>query len=262
MKRILSVFVTILLIIIPFSNTYADNEQTITEQQKEFGIQDFIKSSKQYTGEFFENIDIGQVLNDAIKGKVDNSTLLKRFLNLLGDEVTTSIKSIASIIAIIIIHSILKSVSENLENDGIAKLIYYVQYIMIVTIIMSNFTDIIKMVQDTCTNLVAFMNMLVPLLITLMMYTGSITTSGLLEPIILFMINFIGNIIQNILIPLILIITSLIIISKISDKIQIDKISTFIKSGIVWFLGIVLTIFVGVISLEGTMSASVDRNYC
>ena len=76
------------------------------------------------------------------------------------------------------------------------------------------------------------------------------------------MINFIGNIIQNILIPLILIITSLIIISKISDKIQIDKISTFIKSGIVWFLGIVLTIFVGVISLEGTMSASVDRNYC
>lgn len=262
MKRILSIFVTILLIIIPFSNTYADNEQTITEQQKEFGIQDFIKSSKQYTGEFFENIDIGQVLNDAIKGKVDNSTLLKRFLNLLGDEVTTSIKSIASIIAIIIIHSILKSVSENLENDGIAKLIYYVQYIMIVTIIMSNFTDIIKMVQDTCTNLVAFMNMLVPLLITLMMYTGSITTSGLLEPIILFMINFIGNIIQNILIPLILIITSLIIISKISDKIQIDKISTFIKSGIVWFLGIVLTIFVGVISLEGTMSASVDRNYC
>ena len=262
MKRILSIFVTILLIIIPFSNTYADNEQTITEQQKEFGIQDFIKSSKQYTGEFFENIDIGQVLNDAIKGKVDNSTLLKRFLNLLGDEVTTSIKSIASIIAIIIIHSILKSVSENLENDGLAKLIYYVQYIMIVTIIMSNFTDIIKMVQDTCTNLVAFMNMLVPLLITLMMYTGSITTSGLLEPIILFMINFIGNIIQNILIPLILIITSLIIISKISDKIQIDKISTFIKSGIVWFLGIVLTIFVGVISLEGTMSASVDRNYC
>ena len=47
------------------------------------------------------------------------------------------------------------------------------------------------MVQDTTTNLVAFMNMLVPLLITLMMSTGSIATSGVLEPIILFMINFI-----------------------------------------------------------------------
>ena len=55
------------------------------------------------------------------------------------------------------------------------------------------------MVQDTCVNLVAFMNMLVPLLITLMMYTGSIATSGILEPIILFMIQFVGNIIQNII---------------------------------------------------------------
>jgi len=93
------------------------------------------------------------------------------------------------------------------------------------------------------------------------MYTGSITTSGMLEPIILFMINFTGNAIQNILIPLMLIVTSLIIISKISDQVKIDKISKFMKSGVTWFLGIVLTIFVGIVSLEGTMSASIDRNY-
>ena len=75
------------------------------------------------------------------------------------------------------------------------------------------------------------------------------------------MINFIGNIIQDILIPFIMIFTALTILSKISDQIKIDKLSKFLKSGIVWFLGIVLTIFVGVVSLEGTMSSSVDRNY-
>lgn len=261
MKKVICIFISILLIIIPISNTYANNEETLKGQQEEFGIQDFIKNSKQYTGEFFKDIDVGQVLNDAIKGQVDNSTLFKRILNILGKEVVTSIKAIVSIISIIIIHSILKSISESLENDGIAKLIYYVQYIIIVTIIMSNFSDIVKMIQDTCTNLVAFMNMLVPLLITLMMYTGSIATSGMLEPIILFMINFIGNIIQDILIPLMLVVTSLIIISKISNQVKIDKLSKFMKSGITWFLGIVLTIFVGVVSLEGTMSTSVDRYY-
>lgn len=102
------------------------------------------------------------------------------------------------------------------------------------------------------------MNALVPLLITLMMYTGSITTSSVVEPIILFMINFIGNIIQNLIIPFVLVLTSLVIISKISDKVHIDKLSKFFKSGIVWFLGIVLTVFVGVVSLEGTLSSSVD----
>lgn len=258
MKKIICTFITIILILIPVSNTYADNEETLNEQQQEFGIQDFVNNSKQYAGEFFEDIDIGEVLNDAVKGEVDNSNIFKKVLNILGKEVVNSLKAIVSILAIIIIHSILKSISESLENDGIAKLIYYVQYILIVTVVMVNFSDIVKLVQETCVNLVAFMNMLVPLLITLMMYTGSITTSGVIEPIILFMINFIGNIIQDIIIPLVLIFTSLVIISKISDKVQVEKLAKFLKSGVIWFLGIILTIFVGVVSLEGTMSSSVD----
>lgn len=102
------------------------------------------------------------------------------------------------------------------------------------------------------------MNLLIPLLITLMVYTGSIATSGILEPIILFLINFLGNLIQNLIIPVVLVFTSLIVISKISNNIQIEKLSKFLKSGIVWFFGIVLTIFVGVVSLEGTLSSSVD----
>lgn len=265
MKRIiLKVFLLgLLCIIIPNTLIFASEnitvQDTIQEQKEEFGIQDFINNSKQYTtGKFFENVDIGEVLNEAIEGDIDNNNILKAVLNMFGIEIASSLKAIVSILAIIVIHSLLKSISESLENEGIAKLIYYVQYILIITIVMSNFSEIITMVRETTTNLVAFMNMLVPLLITLMMYTGSITTSGVIEPIILFMINFIGNIIQNIILPLVLIFTSLVVLSKLTDKIQISKLSKFLKSGIVWFLGIILTIFVGVVSLEGTMSSSVD----
>lgn len=256
-EKIITIIVMVLIVFLS-NSSYANDNQTIIEQQEEFKIQDFIKNAEKFTGEFFEDIDINEILNDAIKGEVDNSTLLKKILNILGKEVTTNIKSLVSILAIILIHSILKSISESLENNNISKLIYYVQYILIVTVIMSNFTDIIKLVQDTTGNLIGFMNALVPLLITLMMYTGSITTSSVVEPIILFMINFIGNIIQNLIIPFVLVLTSLVIISKISDKVHIYKLSKFFKSGIVWFLGIVLTVFVGIVSLEGTLSSSVD----
>ena len=256
-EKIITIIVMVLIVFLS-NSSYANDNQTIIEQQEEFKIQDFIKNAEKFTGEFFEDIDINEILNDAIKGEVDNSTLLKKILNILGKEVTTNIKSLVSILAIILIHSILKSISESLENNNISKLIYYVQYILIVTVIMSNFTDIIKLVQDTTGNLIGFMNALVPLLITLMMYAGSIITSSVVEPIILFMINFIGNIIQNLIIPFVLVLTSLVIISKISDKVHIDKLSKFFKSGIVWFLGIVLTVFVGIVSLEGTLSSSVD----
>ena len=266
MKKIVCLFITIILIIFPINSIYANentNEndsqsQTLEEQQEEFGINDFIQESQKYTGEFFEDIDINKILQDALKGEVNNDSIISKILNLLGKEFTSALGAIAEILAIIIIHSILKSVSDGLENDNISKIIYYVQYILIITIIMSNFSDIVKIVQDTSNNLVGFMNILVPLLMTLMIYTGSITTTTILEPITLFLINFIGNIIQTILIPLVLVVISLVIISKISDKVQIGKIAKFLKSGIVWFLGIILTIFVSVVSLEGTLSSSVD----
>lgn len=259
-KKIILIIIVWTSIISIATNSYCDNmnENTIESQQETFGINSFVENSKKYTGEFFEDIDINKILSSAINGEIDNSTIYKKILNLLGTEVKTGIKSLISILVIIIIHSILKSISESLENDNISKLIYYVQYIAIVTVIMSNFSDIINLVKETTSNLVGFMNTLIPVLISLMLYTGSIATTSILEPIILFMINFIGNLIQSILIPIILIITSISIISKISDKVQIEKISKFLKSSTTWFLGLILTVFVGVVSLEGTLSSTVD----
>ena len=259
-KKITLIAIVCILITSIVTYSYCNNmdENTIESQQESFGINSFVENSKKYTGEFFEGIDISGILNSAIKGEINNSTIYKRILSLLGTEVKAGIQNLISILVIIIIHSILKSISESLEHDNISKLIYYVQYIAIVTVVMSNFSNIINLVKDTTSNLVGFMNTLIPVLVSLMLYTGSIATTSTLEPIILFMINFIGNLIQNILIPVILIITSISIISKISDKVQIEKISKFLKSSTIWFLGIVLTIFVGVVSLEGTLSSSVD----
>ena len=260
-SKILKIIILKILFIQIFSiKTFATSteEEMINSQKETFGINSFIENANKYTGEFFEGIDINSMLNSAIKGKIDNKTIYKKIINLLGKEVKTGIKSLVSILIIIVIHSILKSISENLQNDNVSKMIYYVQYIAIVTVIMNNFSNVITMVKETATNLVGFMNSLVPILVSLMLYTGSITTSSILEPAILFMINFIGNIIQSFLIPAVLIAATLSIVSKIGDKVQIDKISKTFNSGIIWILGVILTTFVGVISLEGTLSSSID----
>lgn len=259
-KALKITILTIFFIHIFSLNTFAasTDEEMINSQKETFGISSFIKNANKYTGEFFEGIDINSMLNSAIKGNIDNNTLYKKIINLLGKEVKTGIKSLVSILIIIVIHSILKSISENFQNDNVSKMIYYVQYIAIVTVIMNNFSDVISMVKETATNLVGFMNSLIPILVSLMLYTGSITTSSILEPAILFMINFIGNIIQSFLIPAVLIAATLSSVSKIGEKVQIDKISKTFNSGIIWILGIILTTFVGVISLEGTLSSSID----
>lgn len=256
-KKIIYIFIIIILVLIPKS--YSNNEETIKEQQNTFGINTFIKNSRKYVDdEIFKENDVKNIFDSAISGQVDNKTIFSKIIGIFGKEVKDIFKILITVLAIVVIHSILKSVSETLENDNISKLIYYVQYILIATVIMTNFAQIISMVKDAISNMVGFINLLTPLLTSLMIFTGSIATTSMLEPVILFSINLIGNLIQNILVPTVLIISSFSIVSKISDKIQIDKITNFLKSGVIWSLGILLTIFVSVVSLEGTLSSSID----
>ena len=256
MKRIILIFILVLMI--PNYAFAESQEEIMSSTQEKFNISGFLKEAQKYTNESFEEIDLPTMLGQAIQGKVDNNKLYKIIIKLLGKEVSSSLKILISILVIIVIHGILKSITDSLDNNNISQIIYFVQYILIVTLIMSNFTEIIKLVKDTSNNLVGFINVLIPLLLTLMVYTGSIATSTIIEPIVLFISNFVGNIISDILIPIVLVIVVFSIVSKISERVQIEKISKFLKSGVMWALGVILTVFVGVVSLEGTLSSSVD----
>lgn len=252
-------YIFLILILIFVKPSFASTEETIEEQKDTFEIKQFIENADKFIdGEFLEESDLNELLNSAIKGQVDNKKVLSKLFKIFGSEFKNTIATLSSILAIIVIHSILKSVSESLENDNIARLIFYVQYILIITIVMSNFSQIILMIKTATANMVGFINVLIPLLTTLMLFTGSITTTSMVQPVILFCVNFIGNLIQSLIIPVVLMASSLSIISKISDKVQIDRLTKLFKSGITWFLGIALTIFVAVVSLEGTLSSSVD----
>ena len=256
MKRIILIFILVLMI--PNYAFAETQDEIMSSTQEKFNISGFLKEAQKYTNESFEEIDLSSMLGQAIQGKVDNNKLYKIIIKLLGKEVSSSLKILISILVIIVIHGILKAITDGLENNSVSQIIYFVQYILIVTLIMTNFSEIIKLVKDTSNNLVGFINVLIPLLLTLMVYTGSIATSTIIEPIVLFISNFVGNIISDILIPIVLVIVVFSIVSKISERVQIEKISKFLKSGVMWALGVILTVFVGVVSLEGTLSSSVD----
>lgn len=265
MKKLWKViFFILIFLVIPTvcfgTDTESENskQEILQSQQDSLNISNFIEEAQKYSEETFEDIDLNDLFTAAITGKVDNSNIAKSILNIIGKEIIECVTVLGSIIVIIVVHSILKSVSEGLENKSISQITYYVQYILIVTLIMRNFSDIIDMVKNSIDNLVGFMNNLVPLLLTLMLTTGNIASASLLEPIILFIITFIGNFITAILIPIILISTALNIVSKVSNKVQIDKLSKFLNSSVIWVLGVTLTLFVGVISVEGSLSSTVD----
>ncbi len=258
MKKLITIF-AILICIFSTSISKADTEDdVINSQMDSFNISNFIDEANKYSNDILKDIDIQELLNNAIKGELDTNQLLKNIFPLLGTEIKESLKVMGSILIIVLIHSVLKSISDNLNNKSVAQITYYVQYILIATVIMTNFSSIITLTKEAVGNMISFIQLLFPLLMTLMLASGSAVSVNLVQPIILFIINLISNIFQSIIIPIILVGTALAIVSKISDRIQIDKLSKFLKSSSVWVIGILLTIFVGVLSIEGTLGSSVD----
>ncbi len=257
MKKICMIFCFIILILM-HNSCYAIEEQIIASQKNNLDISNFLQEAQKYTNSIFPDTNVDQLLTDAIKGNINQKKMVDRILHLLGDEIKNTIRTLACILMIVVIHSVFKSVSENLGNQSIAQITYYVQYILIVTLMMSNFTDIIDSVRNSIQNLISFMQLLIPLLITLMVTTGSIVSANVVQPILLFAISFIGSLISNVILPILLVATVLGIVSQISSKFQIDKLAKFFNATSIWILGIVLTVFVGLLSLEGTLSSSVD----
>ena len=258
MKKLITIF-AILICIFSTSISIADTEdEVINSQMDSFNISSFIDEANKYSNNILKDIDIHELLNNAIKGEADTNQLLKNIFPLLGTEIKEALKVMGSILIIVLIHSVLKSISDNLNNKSVAQITYYVQYILIATVIMTNFSSIITLSKEAVGNMISFIQLLFPLLMTLMLASGSVVSVNLVQPIILFIINLISNIFQSIIIPIILVGTALAIVSKISDRIQIDKLSKFLKSSSVWVIGILLTIFVGVLSIEGTLGSSVD----
>lgn len=259
MKKYLIIF---LIAIVSYSlspTVKATDEQNLIESQADsLGISTFLSDSEKYTKDAFGDIDINEIFTASISGKLDNGMIINIIFKLLGDNVKNALITVGSVMIIVVIHSILKAISENLGNENVSKIAYYIEYILIITLIMTNFSSIIIEMKTAVQNLTGFANSLIPLMITLMITTGNIVSSGMLQPILLLLVTFISNFMTNILIPIALVATALGIISKLSEQAQVGKLSKFLNSSMVWILGTVLTLFVSVTSLEGGLTSSID----
>lgn len=232
--------------------------EIIRSQSDVIGINNFLDSAKNYTENSFPNLDIMQLFSDSISGNIGNIFEYSNIGKIFSNEINTAINLMISVLIIIIIHSIFKTIIENLGNSSSSQIVYFIQYLIIVTVVINTFVSILDLTKNAIKDITNFMNLLIPILITLMLTTGNLVTSNMVQPILIFMINFIGNFINSFLIPILLISITISIISNISDKIQIERLSKFLKSSIIWILGIILTIFSCTLSLEGTLSSSVD----
>lgn len=258
MKKITIILIFIMLI--SKSNLIKATDQTIDENMKnqieELNIESVISDAEKDTD---ENIDLNQVFDEAIKGTTPQNIILKGIGKILGKQLKESLKMLISVLIIILIYGILKSISENLGNDQTGKIGHFIQIIMLITVLMKIYMEILKSVKETLEMISSFIYSLFPLFISLSISTGNITSSTGIQTIILVSTNLITAFINQIVIPIIIIATVIGIISNISDEVQMNKLSKYMKSITIWVLCIFLTVFTCILSMETTLGKGVDQ---
>lgn len=231
-----------------------DQEETLEKAEDEYNIKGFLSAAKEYT----EDIKIDDVYKSSITGDFNNKKFLNVIFSLFSKTFKETIKNFSSIIVIILISTILKSIADNLGNESVSKIAYFAEFALILTILLKNFSEIIIEMKKSLENLLSFSNTLIPLLSTLLIASGHISASSILEPLLILLVTFACNFIKNAVIPLILISTAVGIISNISDEVQLHRFSKFLKKGAIWVLTCILSLIISIASLESNLSANVN----
>lgn len=255
MRKSLSILVFILILLLS-NNVYASNSEIVESQNSELNIDKFISETEKIVG---ENIDFSDVFQESLKGKTSTNILIKIIGTVLGKELRQALNMITSILIVIILHGILKSISSNLGNEQTGKIGYFVQLILLITILIKAYTDILGLVKNTLESLSNFVYTLIPFFMSIVISTGNITTAGSIQTIILIATNIITSFINNILIPIVIIATVIGIISNISEDINMNKIAKYMKTSSIWILCTFLTIFTCFLSVESNLGQGVDQ---
>ena len=233
-------------------------EDLLINQKEILGINDFLDEAKQFSKDAFGSNNLDSLYENIIDGDILKCFETIDFKGIIFSQISEAIKLIVLMLEVIIICSVLKNILDSLKVSNAGKNVYFVQYFVLVILIVNAFVPILKFTVEAINRIISFMNMLIPLLITLILSTGNIVTTSMMEPVLVISMNFIANFINSFVVPFCLISFVISVISNLLGKIKLEKISKILRNVIVWTLGIFLTVFTALLSLESNITSSVD----
>ncbi|KKC46174.1 stage III sporulation protein AE [Paenibacillus sp. D9] len=185
-------------------------------------------------------------------------TVLSGLMKMLLHEVLYNGKLLVSIVLLAIFSSILQTLQSAFERNMVSQVAYSVAYMVLIVLAVNSFHVAIGYARDAIESMIQFMMAMIPLLLTLIASTGSVATVTLLHPVIIFMVNTVGTLIYTIVFPLFFFSAVLHIASSLSDRFKVTQLANLLRTTGAGILGVMLTIFLGVISVQGAAGSVTD----
>lgn len=128
-----------------------------------------------------------------------------------------------------------------------------------ISFVLVGFRDVINIATKTIDSTIGLMNVIMPVLITLLVLIGLPITSTVLNPIFVGGVTFINVVFKDFLVVTISVAFAIIVINGLSKSIKLNKLSTFIRNINLVSIGAIFTIYLGLISIQGLYVNNLDN---
>lgn len=167
-------------------------------------------------------------------------------------------KLLGSLIMLTIFSMFLQSMQNAFEKSAISKVAYSIVYMVLVIIALNSFHIAISYTNEAIGSMISFVLALVPLLLALIAASGGLISAAFFHPVILFLMNISGLFMQYIILPLLFLATLLSIVSTMSEQYKVSQLAALLRNWSIGLMGLFLTVFLGVISVQGASAAVSD----
>ena len=269
--------INIMVILIPTCSVSAYNEDFESQNEIEInneeekmlneevgkeieGLYEYINKMK-LDVELMNELEPSEYLKSYIKdgkGNISATKILKAVVSLLFKEVSSVLKLVISIVVIAILCSLLKNLQDAFESKGVSQIAFYACYAVIIMILSKSFLISLSVAKNVINDIANFMAAILPVLVTMIGLAGGFVEAATIDPIIMASVVIIPRIYVSIIIPMIMIQFVLEFANNLSEEHKIGNLCKLIKQWTVWLQGIVITIFIAMLTIRGITATTID----
>lgn len=237
-------------------------EQLIREQAEHLQtdqIESFWNGLVQQYGGYFPDSHPPTFMELLLGAKeIGFSSILSGLFRYFFHELAYNGKLLVSIVIITVFNILLETLQSSFEKNSVSKIAYSISFMVLMIMAVNSFSVAIGYAKTAISDMIHFMIAVVPLLLTLLGSMGNVASVSVLHPLIVFMLYAVGNVIYIFVFPLLFFSAVLHIVSTLSDKYKVTQLADLLRNISLGCLGVFVTVFLGVISVQGTTGAVAD----
>ncbi|AOQ24265.1 Stage III sporulation protein AE [Moorella thermoacetica] len=224
------------------------------------GIDTYLNQLDREVGQYLPSFSLQEILANLRQGKMplDPGAAARGLLQYLFHEILASGALLGQLIILAVACAVLQNLQSAFSEGSTGTLARGVAFLALITLALASFTIAVRTGGEAIDNMVSFFQSLLPALITLLAATGGITTSTLLQPVLIYAVTIIGTLMHNVLFPLLYLTAVLTVVSQIADRFQVAKLAGLLKQVTMLGLGAMMTVFTGVLSIYGVAGSVAD----